>query len=115
MLLNRPSQGPAPAQTTQIVVAAHDIEAGVVVALNFTPEPRHDYRIGVPFRGVWREMANTDAACYGGSGLGLAICDRLLRLPFYNSLTDADQERVIQALLEFFPAAQIGPADVQGL
>jgi len=47
-----------------------DLEQGVVVALNFTPEPRHDYRIGVPFRGVWREMANTDAACYGGSGLG---------------------------------------------
>ena len=29
------------------------------------------------------------------------VSDRLLRLPFYNSLTDADQERVIQALLEF--------------
>jgi dTDP-4-amino-4,6-dideoxygalactose transaminase len=29
------------------------------------------------------------------------ISDRLLRLPFYNSLTDADQDRVIQALLEF--------------
>jgi len=29
------------------------------------------------------------------------VSDRLLRLPFYNSLTDADQERVIQAVLEF--------------
>ncbi len=31
LLLNRPSQGSAPAQMTQIVVAAHDIEAGVVL------------------------------------------------------------------------------------
>jgi dTDP-4-amino-4,6-dideoxygalactose transaminase len=29
------------------------------------------------------------------------VSDRLLRLPFYNSLTDADQERVIQALMAF--------------
>ena len=31
MLLNRPSQGPAPVQTAQIVVAAHDVEAGSVL------------------------------------------------------------------------------------
>ncbi len=29
------------------------------------------------------------------------VSDRLLRLPFYNSLTDADQERVVAAVLEF--------------
>jgi dTDP-4-amino-4,6-dideoxygalactose transaminase len=29
------------------------------------------------------------------------VSDRLLRLPFYNSLTDADQERVVEAVLEF--------------
>ena len=46
--------------------ARHD----VVVVLNLTPEPRENYRIGVPFKGGWREMLNSDAACYGGSGIG---------------------------------------------
>ena len=27
--------------------------------------------------------------------------DRLLRLPFYNDLTEADQARIVAALLEF--------------
>jgi len=42
----------------------------VVVVLNFTPVPRHGYRIGVPRPGRWRERVNTDAAAYGGSNLG---------------------------------------------
>ena len=42
----------------------------VLVACNFTPVPRHDYRLGVPYAGFWRELANSDAAEYGGSGLG---------------------------------------------
>ena len=47
-------------------------EAGevAVVVCNFTPVPRHDYRIGVPLSGRWRERINTDAALYGGSGVG---------------------------------------------
>jgi len=42
----------------------------VLVILNFTPVPRHDYRIGVPRGGFWREALNSDAASYGGSGAG---------------------------------------------
>jgi len=42
----------------------------VLVVANFTPVPRHNYRIGVPQGGFWREIANSDAALYGGSGLG---------------------------------------------
>jgi 1,4-alpha-glucan branching enzyme len=42
----------------------------VLVVLNCTPVPRHDYRIGVPRGGLWREILNTDAAAFGGSGLG---------------------------------------------
>ena len=45
-------------------------EAKVVVALNFTPTPRTDYRIGVPAPGRWREAVNSDAGVYGGSNLG---------------------------------------------
>jgi 1,4-alpha-glucan branching enzyme len=37
---------------------------------NFTPVPRHGYRIGVPEPGRYRELLNTDAAAYGGSDQG---------------------------------------------
>lgn len=40
-----------------------------VAVLNFTPVPRHNYRIGVPQAGVYRELCNTDSAFYGGSNL----------------------------------------------
>jgi 1,4-alpha-glucan branching enzyme len=42
----------------------------VVVVLNFTPIPRHGYRLGVPRTGIYRERVNTDSALYGGSDLG---------------------------------------------
>jgi 1,4-alpha-glucan branching enzyme len=42
----------------------------VAVLCNFTPEPRNALRIGLPAAGRWREVLNTDAACYGGSGMG---------------------------------------------
>jgi 1,4-alpha-glucan branching enzyme len=42
----------------------------VIAVFNFTPEPRHNYRIGVPSRGAWRELLNSDARDYGGSGQG---------------------------------------------
>jgi 1,4-alpha-glucan branching enzyme len=42
-----------------------------VVVANFTPVPRHGWRLGVPAGpGVWREAVNTDSAHYGGSNLG---------------------------------------------
>ncbi len=45
-------------------------DAPVLAVSNFTPVPRHDYRIGVPRGGFWREVVNTDATSYGGSGVG---------------------------------------------
>ena len=42
----------------------------VLVVVNFTPIPRHDYRVGVPTAGAWNEILNSDAAVYGGSGVG---------------------------------------------
>jgi 1,4-alpha-glucan branching enzyme len=42
----------------------------VLIACNFTPVPRTNYRIGVPAAGHWRERLNSDAGDYGGSGLG---------------------------------------------
>jgi 1,4-alpha-glucan branching enzyme len=42
----------------------------VIVLCNFTPVPRHDYRVGVPRPGRYRERFNSDAREYGGSGVG---------------------------------------------
>jgi len=48
----------------------NDRQDPIVVAVNFTPVPRHNYRIGVPFGGFWNEILNSDATEYGGSGQG---------------------------------------------
>ncbi len=42
----------------------------VLAVNNFTPVSREGYRIGVPAAGRWREVLNTDAACYGGGNQG---------------------------------------------
>jgi 1,4-alpha-glucan branching enzyme len=44
----------------------------LLVVANATPVPRLGYRVGLPVPGYWREILNTDAACYGGSNLGNA-------------------------------------------
>src|SRR3984957_17158861 len=42
----------------------------VVVILNLTPVLRHNYRVGLPHGGFWREALNTDSGFYGGSNQG---------------------------------------------
>jgi 1,4-alpha-glucan branching enzyme len=42
----------------------------VMIACNFTPVQRYEYRIGVPWGGFWDEILNSDGRVYGGSGLG---------------------------------------------
>ena len=42
----------------------------IIVALNFTPVPRLDYRIGVPCEEAWEEILNSDAEEFGGGGVG---------------------------------------------
>ena len=42
----------------------------MVFACNFTPVPRHNFRIGAPRGGCWKEVLNGDAPLYGGSGQG---------------------------------------------
>ncbi|MFO7189822.1 MAG: 1,4-alpha-glucan branching protein GlgB, partial [Pseudomonadota bacterium] len=42
----------------------------IAVVCNFTPVPRENYIVGVPHRGYWREILNSDATLYGGSGMG---------------------------------------------
>jgi 1,4-alpha-glucan branching enzyme len=42
----------------------------MVVIVNFTPVPRHDYRIGVPRGGWYREIFNSDSEFYAGGNVG---------------------------------------------
>ena len=61
----------------------HDVEQSVIsyqrrardgsfmlVALNFTPVPRADYRIGVPESKIYHEIFNSDSIYYDGSDIG---------------------------------------------
>jgi 1,4-alpha-glucan branching enzyme len=42
----------------------------LLVVLNFTPVPRHGWRVGVPAPGEYREVLNTDSQHYGGTNIG---------------------------------------------
>ena len=42
----------------------------ILIIGNFTPVVRMNYRIGVPWCGVWEEILNSDARIYGGTGHG---------------------------------------------
>jgi len=44
--------------------------SATIFVCNFTPVPRHNYRIGIPEAGIWKEELNSDARLYGGSGQG---------------------------------------------
>ncbi len=48
---------------------AEDPQDYIVAVCNFTPEVRHDYRIGVPDKGAYVEVFNSDAEEFGGSGV----------------------------------------------
>ncbi len=45
-------------------------DAEILVACNFTPVPRVNYRVGVTPADYWEEVLNSDAVRYGGSGWG---------------------------------------------
>ena len=47
----------------------HDEANDVVVILNMTPITHHNYRVGVPSKGKWGEIFNSDAKRFWGSGL----------------------------------------------
>ncbi|MDB4926349.1 1,4-alpha-glucan branching protein GlgB [Mucilaginibacter sp.] len=47
----------------------HDAKNDLVVVLNMTPVIRHDFRVGVPSGGNWKEIFNSDAQKFWGSGV----------------------------------------------
>jgi 1,4-alpha-glucan branching enzyme len=56
--------------TLSLLRKGRSTEDTIVIACNFTPVPRHSYRVGVPEGGLWREILNSDAQEYDGSGQG---------------------------------------------
>jgi 1,4-alpha-glucan branching enzyme len=56
--------------TVAFMRKANENNEVVIVACNFTPVPRYNYRVGVPSPGRWQEVFNSDATEYGGSGMG---------------------------------------------
>jgi 1,4-alpha-glucan branching enzyme len=49
---------------------SRDDRESVLIACNFTPVPRHDFQVGAPRAGFWKELLNSDSPLYGGSGQG---------------------------------------------
>ena len=47
-----------------------DPKRPLVCVCNLSPVPRYQYRLGLPLRGHWREVLNSDAGYYGGSDVG---------------------------------------------
>ncbi|EIJ44026.1 alpha-1,4-glucan:alpha-1,4-glucan 6-glycosyltransferase [Beggiatoa alba B18LD] len=45
-------------------------ESQLIIVLNFTPIPRHHYRIGVAQAGTYQEIFNSDSEYYQGSNVG---------------------------------------------
>jgi 1,4-alpha-glucan branching enzyme len=41
----------------------------IIFVVNFTPVPRTIHRIGVPYKGEYIEILNSDEKKYGGSGI----------------------------------------------
>ena len=70
----RASPGPTCTTAEQSVISlfrkGRTTDDIILIACNFTPVPRHNYRFGVPRAGYWEEILNSDATLYGGSGQG---------------------------------------------
>jgi 1,4-alpha-glucan branching enzyme len=47
-----------------------DDASALVCICNLSPVVRHNYRVGLPHGGYWRETLNTDSEHYGGSNVG---------------------------------------------
>jgi 1,4-alpha-glucan branching enzyme len=53
-----------------LIRRAKDAGDWTVFVVNWTPLVRHNYRVGVPEAGFYKELLNSDASLYGGSNAG---------------------------------------------
>jgi 1,4-alpha-glucan branching enzyme len=58
--------------TISFMRKAKDTNDLLIIACNFTPVPRMDYRIGVPVISLYKEILNSDSQIYWGSNMGNA-------------------------------------------
>jgi 1,4-alpha-glucan branching enzyme len=47
----------------------------LIIVLNFTPVIREHYRVGVPMKGTYREIFNSDSEYYAGSNIGNGVVE----------------------------------------
>jgi 1,4-alpha-glucan branching enzyme len=64
-------------------------EENLLIACNFTPVPRYNYRVGVPEGGYWEEILNSDARVYGGSGHGNMGRLEASPIPYYGQFDNS--------------------------
>lgn len=62
---------------------AKDSNDVILVVCNFTPVTRFNYRVGVPFKGYWKEILNSDLFIYGGSNQGNKEDVQAEEIPFH--------------------------------
>jgi 1,4-alpha-glucan branching enzyme len=60
----------ADANVVAFARASKDNQRVLVFVANFSPVPRHGYRLGLPRACRWREAINTDSSYYGGGDVG---------------------------------------------
>jgi 1,4-alpha-glucan branching enzyme len=77
-------------------IDCNDAESGVVsyirwgdgeellVVLNFTPVTRHNYRIGAPRPGEYKEILNSDSEIFGGTNVGNLGAIHTQNTPMHN-------------------------------
>jgi len=56
--------------TFSYIRKAKTINNYLIVALNFSPVPRYDYRVGVPEKVYYKEILNSNSKLYYGSNIG---------------------------------------------
>ena len=56
-------------ENTILAYIRKGIKESVVVILNFSPVVRNDYRVGMPCKGVYKEIFNSDSEIFGGANV----------------------------------------------
>jgi 1,4-alpha-glucan branching enzyme len=76
----------------------------VVFVANFSPVPRHGYRLGLPHSGRWREAMNTDSTFYGGTDVGNLGAVEPEPVPWHGQPVSAEVTLPPLAAIWFVPA-----------
>ncbi len=61
----------------------------LVVVVNLTPATYRDFRLGLPYHGIWEEVFNSDDEAYGGSGVHNEGTIRTVREPLHGQVASA--------------------------